>query len=260
MKRALILGLVLLLFSSGAMAGMASASTSGSVYNSQVQVPYYVYTGQSFGMYINSTYGFTNYTVSVYFSGDNLTGFSPTSTYHNFSTSNPDFSFKVTAPNATQQMTFVVRTSATSPSGATVTSSSTYTVNVIHPIILHAAVTNKNSVPLYNVTVNFYVDNSFVASRTIASLGAGQSTLLNYTWLNPYLSKGEHTLEVQVNNTLISVNNGGSSVSSHFYYGNPPNYNWIYYIVAVVAVFMLVMAMGAGRRPRVGERKPKWRK
>lgn len=260
MKRAIILGLVLVLFSSGSLAAVASASTSGSVYNSQVQVPYYVYSEQSFSMYINNTYGFSNYTVTVYFSGENLTGFTPTNTYHNFSTSNPDFSFKLTAPNSTQQMQFTVRTSAVSSTGATVTSSSTYTVNVIHPIFLHAAVTNKNSVPLYNVTVNFYVDNGYVASKTISELNASQSTLVNYTWLNPYLSKGEHTLEVQVNNTLISVNNGGSSVSSHFYYGNPPNYNWIFYIVAVVAVFMLVMAMGAGRRPRVGERKPKWKK
>lgn len=260
MNRALILGLVLLLFTSGSMAAVASASTQGSIYNAQVQVPYYVYTGQNFEMYVNNTGGFSNYSVTVYFSGQNMTGFSPTNTYHNFSSSQPDFGFQVKAPNGTQQMKFLVKTSAVSSSGATETFTSTYTVNVISPIFLHATVTNTKQVPLYNVTVNFYVDNSYVTTKTIQSLGSGQTVLLNYTWLNPYLNNGEHTLKVEVNNTLISINNGGSSVTTHFYYGSPPNYNWIFYIVAVVAVFMFVMAMGAGRRPRVGERKPKWRK
>lgn len=260
MRKALILTLILLVISSGSLAAVASAapSSNNSVYTTQVNVPFNVYTGQGFFMYVNSTYGFTNYTVTVYFSGDNLTGFAPSNTFHNFSASNPDFVLEVTAPNVKQQMTFMVKTTADSSSGAK-SFVSTYKINVIPPIYLHAAVTNKNTVSLYNVTVNFYVDNTYVASRTITTIGAGQTQNLNYTWLAPYISNGEHTLEVQVNNTMLSINGGGNSVTTHFYYGNPPNYNWIYYIVAVVAIFMLVLAMGSGRRPKVGERRPKWR-
>lgn len=258
MRKVIVLTIIALMATSGVMASVASASSS-TPYNTQVQVPYYVYGGESFHMYVNNTYGFTNYTVTVYFAGSNLTGFSPTNTYHNFSASNPDFVIPIKAPTQNQQLTFLVKTTADSPTGQAKTSS-TYVVNVIQPVHLYASVKNTDSAAIYNVTVNFYVDNNYVASKTITRLGSGQTEMVNYTWVAPLLSKGEHTLTAQVNNTLLSINGGGNSATSHFYYGNPPNYNWIYYIVAVVAVFMLVMAMGAGRRPRVGERKPKWKK
>ena len=117
MKKALILSLILLLVSSGSVAAVASAApTSNSVYNTQVNVPFYVYGGQTFTMYVNNTYGFSNYTVTVYFSGENMTGFSPTNTYHNFSVSNPDFSVKIKAPQESQQLTFLVKTTASSSS------------------------------------------------------------------------------------------------------------------------------------------------
>ncbi len=259
-RKTFILAVIVLMASAGALSSLAApASASTSTYNTQVQVPYYVYGGQNFNMYVNSTYGLTNYTVTVYFAGDNLTGFTPTNTYHNFSSSNPDFVIGIKAPATNQQLTFVVKTTADSSSGQ-VKFSSTYVINVIQPIYLHASVTNKNSVAMYNVTVNFYVDNNYIASKTISDLAPGQTTVVNYTWVAPYITNGDHTLKAEVNNTLLSINGGGNSATSHFYYGNPPNYNWIYYIVAVVAIFMLVMTMGAGRRPRVGERRPKWRK
>lgn len=260
MKKAIILSLIFLMISSGSLAAVASAapSSTNSVYTSHVNVPYYVYSGESFRMYVNNTYGFSNYNVTVYFSGDNMTGFSPTDTYHNYSATNPDFSLGLKAPTVEQQMTFLVKTSADSSSGVK-TFSSTYTVKVIPPIYLHATITNKNTVSMHNVTVNFYVDNSYITSKTVSTISPGQTEYLNYTWLAPYLTSGEHTLMVQVNNTLLSINGGGNSVTTHFYFGSPPNYNWIYYIVAAVGVFMLVMVMGAGRRPRAGERRPKWR-
>ncbi len=251
--------LIIILAGAG-MLGMATgANAQSGIYATTVNKPYYAYTGQSFNMYVNNTYGFSNYTVTVYFSGYNLSGFSPTNTYNNFSASDPDFVIPIVAPNATESITMIVKTTAQSGTHAYRTSSE-QTIQVIKPIFLHAVVTNKKDADMYNVTVNFYVDNNFVASKTIPDLSAQSTYEVNYTWLNPYLSNGEHSLTVQVNNSLVSIDNGGSSVTTHFYYGHPPNFNWIYYVVAVVGVFMLVMVMGAGRRPRAGERTPKWRK
>lgn len=258
MKKAIILATILLMLASGSVAAVASASTPSS-YSTQVQVPYYVYTNETFNMYINSTYGFSNYSVTIYIAGDNLSGISPSNTYHNFSSSNPDFKVSLTAPKATQTLTLLVKTTASTGSGLK-KSTETYTVKVISPIFLHASLSNRQSVAMYNVTVNFYVDNTYVASKTISKLGAYQTVVVNYTWTAPYLTKGSHTLKVAVNNSLVSVDNGGTSVTSHFYYGTPPNFTWIYYIAAAVGVFMIIMVSGAGRRPRVGERRPKWRK
>lgn len=258
-RQAAVVIMAVLLAVSGLLGISATGSAQSGLYNSNVNTPYYVYTGQNFSLYVNNTYGFSNYTVAVYFAGDNLTGFSPTNTYNNYSTSNPDFVIPIRAPLASQELTLIVKTTAQSGS-KTYSTSNQYTIQVIPPIYLHAMVTNKNQAPMYNVTVNFYVDGTFVGSNTIKTLGSQQSYLVNYTWLAPYIKHGEHSLTVQVNNSLISINNGGSSVTSHFYYGSPPNYSWIYYVVAAVGVFMVIMVMGAGRRPRVGERTPKWKK
>lgn len=259
-KTVAILSLIFMMVLAASMTAVASAQTSPSSLSPKVQVPSYVYTGEHFDMYVNNTAGFVNYTTTVYFTGDNLTGFAPTNTYHNFSSKNPDFKVPMTAPSATQTLTLMVHTTGMTSTGARKSFSSTYTVKVINPIQLHASISNKNSVAMYNVSVDFYVDNSFVANKTVAKVGPGQNVLVNYTWLAPYLSNGKHTLTVKVNSPLISVDNQGTSVSSSFYYGHPPNYDWIYYIVAAVGVVMFFLAYGAGRRPRVGETRPKWKK
>ena len=241
------------------IAGLSAAHTANSGYSTNVQVPFNVYDGQIFNVYMNSTAGYTNYSVSVYFSGNNLTGFTPTNTFHDFNAKSGDFTVSVTAPSVSQKLLITVVTTAQHGS-STVYSRNTYTVNVVNPITLHASITNTKTVPIYNTTVNFYVDNTYEGNETISEIGSGQTIMVNYTWVNPNLPKGEHTLQVQVNNQFLTVNGQQSVSTSRFYYGSVPNYNWIFYIVAVVAIFMIFMVLSAGRKPRAGMRQPKWRK
>lgn len=241
------------------IAGVAAAQNQVPVYTTNVQVPYNVYDGQIFYVYVNNTAGFTNYSVSIYFSGENLTGFTPTDTYNDFQASNGNFIARLSAPDTAQKLVMTIVTFA--QYGSTqVTSKNTYVINVVNPIILHASITNTKAVPIYNTTVNFYVDNVYEGNKTISEIAPGQTIMLNYTWVNPYLSKGEHTLKVQVANSFLTVNGQQSVAASNFYYGSVPNYNWIFYIVGAVAIFMIFMVLSAGRRPRAGMRQPKWRK
>lgn len=254
-KAALILALIILV--SPLITTVASAN-SNQVFTANIQTSSFVYTGQSFNVYVNSSYGFKDYTISVYFGGENMTGFSPTDTYHDYSASDGNFVISITAPETPQTIFLLINLTAISGS-STYTFNDQYKISVINPIYLHALIQNTASVPMYNISVQFYVDNVNAGSREISNLSAGSSVLINYTWAYPYLSKGQHTLTVIVNNPLIKVNGGTSQSTSKFYYGAVPNYNWIFYIVIVVAIFMAFLVYGSGRRAHV-PRKPKWKK
>ena len=223
-----------------------------------VTIPTYVTTNQNFTVYVNDTNGFSNYTVTVYLSGENLTGASPSFSYHNFQASNPDFRVSLKAPNVAQIL-YINIISGANFGSKYVTSQQSFNVHVIEPIHFYAVVRNTGSSGIHNLTVDFSVDNQFVGSTVATFVPAGASVTVNFTYVNPYLTNGEHTLTVSVNNRAISVDGSAAVYTTHFYYGKPPNYNWIYYVAAIVIAFMIFLAMTAGRRSSVPNR-PKWKK
>lgn len=202
--------------------------------------------------------------MSAYFAGSNLTGISPTSTVHKFQAGQPDFSFNVTSPNLSQTL-YVTVTSAAQYGSTHVKSSKTFQVDIVDPIVFHAVVLNTGVSTVQNLTVDFYLDNSAnpVGNVTVKSIAPNQADTVNFTYpLNPtkFLGNGEHTLKVAANSPLITINGKLGSSTSNFYYGTPPNYNWIFYVAAVVVVFMGFLALSSGRRAKPGMRTPKWRK
>lgn len=265
MRRSVIIGLLsLLVLSSFAAMGASSAYSYVQPFNQSVSSPSFSFVGQNFTVYVNDSYGFTNYSMSAYIAGDNLTGISPTSTIHNFQASSPDFKFTVTSPSASQTLYLTVVSSAQKGS-STVKTTSQIQLTIVNPIVFHAVILNTGVSSVRNLTVNFYLDSSTspVGNVTVSSIAPNSAETVNFTYpLDPakFLGSGEHTLEVTTNSPLISINGQQGSSTTHFYYGTPPNYNWIYYVAAVVVVFMAFLAMSAGRRAKPGMRTPKWRR
>ncbi|WP_171823320.1 hypothetical protein [Thermogymnomonas acidicola] len=58
----------------------------------------------------------------------------------------------------------------------------------------------------------------------------------------------------------MKVDGSTDYATSTFYYGQPPNYDWIYYVVAVVAVVMIVVATSRRRPPQTPGGRPKWKR
>ncbi len=223
-----------------------------------VTIPAYVTTNQNFTVYVNETNGFSNYTVTLYLAGENLSGASPSFSYHNFQASNPDFKVSLRAPS-TAQVLYINIISGANYGSKYVTEQKSFTVHVIEPIYFYAVVSNTGTSAIHNLTVDFSVDNQFVGSTVATFIPAGGSVTVNFTYVNPYLTNGEHTLTVSVNNKAVSVDGSAAVYTTHFYYGKPPNYNWIYYVAAIVIAFMIFLALTAGRRSATPNR-PKWRK
>ncbi len=243
--------------------GTANAGTAAKVYPSifsaQVSNPSVAYTGQHITVYVNLTYGFENYNITIYFAGENLTGMTPTNTYHHFSGNSSYFTVPMIMPSTPQTLIFDVDASATTNTGI-VSYSVQHQIQVRDPLVLHAVISNPTSVPIQNAKVTFLIDGSVVSTKVISNVPAhGSTNVQTSVILSRPLSRGTHTITVQVDSSVALVNGAGSSYSSTFYYGTPPNFTWIYYVAGAVVIFMVFLAFASGRRSSSAGG-PKWRR
>jgi hypothetical protein len=256
MKRLLFLVAVvaIMLMPAISLAGSGSGSVYPSIFSSTVEY-HTVYTGESFSLYVNSTYGFNNYSALLLFSGNNLTGISPGTSLNITKDSSPYMQFNITAPSCAEDLNVLLETSAEAGSNI-VSYSTTFTIQVVDPINLSATISNPTQYTLHNVTVTFAINGVNVSTQVISSLAPYASTVVNTKTPDRYLlSNGNNAVNVYVNTPVVTI----KGATSTFYYGTPPNYTWIYYVAAVVIAFMLFLVFGASRRvPQI--RRPKWRK
>lgn len=234
-----------------------AAAPSPNVFSATASYPTEVYTGETFQIYINATYGFRNYTVGLIFSAKNLSGISPGASDKLTNVSDPYFVVNVTAPSTPESLTIYVSVFATGYYG----NESYYTtlnIGIYQPMVLTATVSNPTPTYMYNVTVTFYLDSFQVASSVIKSIAPHSRTVVNETIVHPiFLRDGYNTLTIKVSNSAALINNA-VQYTTRFYYGKPPNYTWIYYVAAAVLIFMVILVLAAGRRSsKLG---PKWKK
>ncbi len=257
MRKAFIIAALFLLLLSMSSAALSEASSGSTAYPSvfSTSVSYgSVYTGQDFTIWTNSTYGFTNYSVILIVSSNNLTGISPTGSTYVENQSSPYQEFNFTAPSTSQTLFILMQSSALAGSKV-VTYSRSFELQVVNPISMHADVNNPTSVTLYNVTVYFAINGDNITKYTIATLAPYSTYYVEVNTSATYLlNNGRNTLNVYVSTTAAYV-----SGTSSFYYGTPPNYTWIYYIAAVVVAFMIFLVYASGNRS-VARRQPKWKR
>lgn len=265
MKYAFLLILVLLIASSFmvplalAKAPVINSSQAyPSVFTAQVDHPSVAYTSQNISVYVNVTYGFHNYNVTVYYAGQNLTGMQPLLTFHQYEYNYSYFHFYMIMPKAPGPvLLYLIATASTSTGNVSFRTQTQITVE--SPLILHAIVKNPSSVPIRDATLTFLIDGSIVSTKVVSLVPAGGSVNVYVSLvLSTPLSTGKHTVTVKIDSSVALINNAGSTYSSTFYYGNPPNFNWIYYVAGGVVIFMAFLAFAAGRRrPSTG---PKWKR
>ncbi len=234
-------------------ANNSTPSTAAS-FSPTISYPSFVYKGEKFNIYVNETSGYHSYSVNAYFGGTNLTNFSP-SAYHKTSTNNSNFVIGVRAPENCQNVYVNIRSTALNQTNSTVVSSNVINFNVSNPVKLNATIKNSISSPIYNITVGYSINGVSVGSTHIDIIGPNSTSKVNITVPAALIPKGKDTLSISTNNPDITVS-GKSSTT--FYYGTPPNYNWIYYIAAVAVAFAIFLLLASGRRNTV--RVPKWKR
>ncbi|MHB1440258.1 MAG: hypothetical protein ACYCSO_05905 [Cuniculiplasma sp.] len=236
--------------------GNVIPSISGNYFSAVMKTVSSVYEGQHFSIFINATKGYSNYTATLYLGAEYDKGMSPLNSTREHSTKG-SFQFRITAPEADNQSIYGSVYLTANFEGTPVNYSLNFNIQVYAPIELYAEIYNSNYVPYYNVSVEFVLNGVGIGTKTIAKLDPYSKDKINITIQSSEIDPGKvNTISVKVLNSKV-YSGVSAQYSSRFFYGKPPNYNWIYYISGVVVIFMafLVLSSGRGR----GTKQPKWR-
>ncbi len=231
-----------------------SHAANGS-FNVSVSHPSNVYKTERFQIFFNESAGFTNYTATVYVASEYDIGLTTGGNSHGISKSG-FFEFNITAPDAANQSIYVTIYATATYGSVIVSKTINFAIPVYEPITLNAYITNTESTTYSNMSVQFILNGALISTKVI-SLGPGQSRDITVTESSSLLNNGVNTLQVKIVNGTLFTGVKSSYVST-FYYGSPPNYDWIYYIAGGVVVFMAFLVLASGKR-KTATGQPKWR-
>lgn len=231
------------------------AYSSNSHFSVSVLHPFSVYTGEKFQVHAIMSPGYSNYTVTMFLSADNGTGMN---FQHHIRSDSSNVSLNVSAPIVQGQYIkggiFAVAFKGTSPYYST----TYFSIEVCYPVTIYALLKNGGGTTDHNLSVEFYVNGAPQGEKTVSSLLPYSSQIVSITLPENIFNSGTNEISVKLINGTIFSNTVSLSYSSTIYVGNPPNYTWIYYAAGAVVIFMILLAVGAGRRRTVTGGRPKW--
>ncbi|MCL4344950.1 MAG: hypothetical protein M1496_01115 [Candidatus Thermoplasmatota archaeon] len=258
-----ILSVLILLFAipvamaseSSASNGSFNATTTFNIGHGPTPTVPKVIESQRFQICVTATSGYSNYTATMIVGADYDIGLSPTVPDHKTS-KNGFFEFNITAPNADNQSISVMIILDATFGSTHVEKILTYSISVYKAIVFYAMVTDGSGVPYYNMTVYFQIGN-LNKTTVLSKILPGQSELVSVRVPDYLIGGGEHTVVVGITNSSV-FKNVNVNYESSFYVGNPPNYDWIYYFVALAAGVMILLFFAAGKR-KLTPGLPKWK-
>ena len=236
------------------------SQAANATFGATLSYPGTVYSLEYFHLNVTETPGYSNYSATVYAAAQNVTNMKPITADQKVSAKNGTFEFSLIAPSYAPQTMYVYIQESAEYKGVQVQHSQEIQIKVVSPIVFHAQLSDSLPVPIYNLTVLFYLDGQQVGSKFVSSLAPNDTVMVNLTLPSNLVSQGTHTLEITVSNTSVFIDSSKQSYTTTFYYGTPPNYNWIYYVSIGAAVFMAFLFFVATRRKKGMGYVPKWKR
>ena len=236
------------------------SQAANATFGATLSYPGTVYSREYFNLNVTETPGYSNYSATVYAAAQNVTNMKPITADQKVSAKNGTFEFSLIAPSYAPQTMYVYIQESAEYKGVQVQHSQEIQIKVVSPIVFHAQLSDSLPVPIYNLTVLFYLDGQQVGSKFVSSLAPNDTVMVNLTLPSNLVSQGTHTLEITVSNASVFIDSSKQSYTTTFYYGTPPNYNWIYYVSIGAAVFMAFLFFVATRRKKGMGYVPKWKR
>lgn len=236
------------------------SQAANATFGATLSYPGTVYSLEYFHLNVTETPGYSNYSATVYAAAQNVTNMKPITADQKVSAKNGTFEFSLIAPTYAPQTMYVYIQESAEYKGVQVQHSQEIQIKVVSPIVFHAQLSDSLPVPIYNLTVLFYLDGQQVGSKFVSSLTPNDTVMVNLTLPSNLVSQGTHTLEITVSNASVFIDSSKQSYTTTFYYGTPPNYNWIYYVSIGAAVFMAFLFFVATRRKKGMGYVPKWKR
>jgi len=222
-----------------------------------IEGPTVVGTGETchYKIYVNGY--FDEYQIHVLLAGENLTGASPINETFNSSANNV-FNVNITFPTVPGTVYIYVQ-SVGIVNGSQPSINITYLqVKVIKSIPFIVKVKNPTPYTIKNVNVTFYLDGSFAGNVTVPSISPNSTVNVTYNYVG-IISNGTHTLKAIINSNVLEFSTGSRSYTIQFYYGKPPDYTWVWYVIAfivIISIFFYYTFSQSKKRPAL----PKWKR
>jgi len=196
MRRAIILVLVLLLFSLLAVLPSADAQDPVAI---TIRGPNAVAPASTHPFVITVTGGPAaehNGTFHIEYTllGDNLFGADP-QLPRTLANREGVFDINVTAPEA--EGTVLLYVKAISQGDVNETAETRYAIDVFLPLDLRATIKNNGAATALNVTVFFFVDDRPVGNSSVVRIEAGGEATVNITYIPVGLLPGRHSVRIQ---------------------------------------------------------------
>lgn len=190
----------------------------------------------------------TSLDYSWYITGANVTGGNPLKTTPGqFHGNKTVLTLNITAPQNEGTFTIHLTVATSAQAGVTPQNvSAQRDVTVIRAIVLSATFHNDAATQANNITVRFYVDNGYVGSSVIKTIGPNSDGTATFNYLPVGLAAGSHTIRVEA--SLL-----GSQVATYtvFYKDvTPPSTSLSVLIGIGVFVPVFIVTVGLRRRKK----------
>jgi len=164
------------------------------------------------------------------------------------------FKFNVTMPaeaDQTVKVTLTV-TSREKNAGNETTTTASFSIRVVEPMLITAEVFNKGVVDVVNATALIYADGMLLDTQVI-NITAGSSKVISYNWTFSDIELGKHVVTVKVDepSNIVEFSDGNNEYSLTIYVGNQSNPAGAILTMAlifVVVIFVLTYLQKPAKR------------
>lgn len=199
---------------------------------------------------------FDGYGYHLFLTGSNLTG-GTTQELAGFSYSTNTFTVNITFPSRPGVVyIFVMGIGVVNGTGEKTTTINYLQINVLKSIPITLTIKNTEPYEIKNVTVSFFLNGKLIGNAT-ANLGPNSTSNITYNYVGTF-QNGVNVITARLNTNLVKFSTGSNVTTLYFYYGTPPNYDWLWYLLAGIVLFTVAIIYFYTYGKKTGV--PKWKK
>ncbi len=200
---------------------------------------------------------FEEYGFHLFLSGNNLTGATKNELYgYSFNTN--IFYANVTFPSVPEVVYIYVLGIGINNGSNPVSTISYIKVNVIKSTPISVEIKNPSQYKVSNVTVTFFLNGKYIGTSNISSINPNGTASATLYYVGSFV-QGVNVISVRINSQVLKFSNGSNVTSIYFNYGPLPNYTWVWYTfagIAIVIIFFVLMFRSSRKTTNI----PKWKR
>jgi hypothetical protein len=196
-----------------------------------------------------------NYTLKAWLTGEDIEGASPlVGTPFNQNSTNGSFTVTVKAPPSKASMTLVLEAVSRGANGSSESARKELSMKAVNPITITVVLDNRGDVVARNVSLSYYLDDSFIGDRTVAEVPASNKTNVTFDHAPPDLAPGRHVVKVilDAKGQLVEFEEGNNVKEQEFFVHQTPDNTQPYFIafLGIWLVGMVIVASIARRKKK----------